>query len=67
MCIRDSIYNNSHTRITTEALLSFAVEKPLDRQTKADQMQIADVLKRLGYERKRVRIDGSRQWEWIKI
>ena len=67
MAIEQYIYNNSHTRITTEALLSFAVEKPLDRQTKADQMQIADVLKRLGYERKRVRIDGSRQWEWIKI
>ena len=54
-------------KITTESILKHAVEKPLDRQTKADQMQVADVLKRLGYERQRVRVDGRRQWEWIKV
>lgn len=53
--------------ITTEVLLSDAVMKPLERQTRGDQMAIADVLRRLGYERKRVMIDGHRKWRWDKL
>lgn len=39
--------------ITTEKLLTDAIKKPVERQTKADQMQVADVLKRLGFKRYR--------------
>ena len=53
--------------ITTEILLCEAVAKPLERQTRGDQMAIADVLRRLGYERKRVMIDGRRKWRWEKL
>lgn len=52
--------------ITTEAILCDAVQKPLERQTKADQMHVADVLKRLGYDRRRVMIEGRRLWRWFK-
>ena len=62
-------YLNEHpfSDITTEQLLAGVIQKPLDRQTKADQMQVADVLKRLGYEKKRIRVGDSRQTVWKKV
>lgn len=53
--------------ITTEAILTDAVCKPIERQTKHDQMQVADILKRLGYDRKRAMVNGHRQWRWFKV
>lgn len=53
--------------ITTEAILTDAVQKPLERQTKSDQMQVADILKRLNYDRRRIAIDGKRLWRWFKL
>ena len=52
--------------ITTEKILSQAVAKPIERQTRADQMAIADILRTLGYERRRSRTGGSRSWRWLK-
>jgi predicted P-loop ATPase len=53
--------------ITTEAILTDAVAKPIERQTKHDQMQVADILKRLGYDRRRAMVTGQRQWRWFKV
>jgi len=53
--------------ITTEGLLSDAIEKPTERQTKLDQMIVADALKLLGYERRRVMENGDRRWRWGKV
>ena len=39
--------------LTTEELLSNAIKKPAERQTRADQMQVASILKDLGYVAKR--------------
>jgi hypothetical protein len=52
--------------ITTERILSQAIAKPIERQTKADQMAVADILRGLGYERKRVMVGSQRQWRWTK-
>ena len=52
--------------ITTERILTEAVLKPTERQTRGDQMQVADILKRLGYDRKRDRVNGERVWRWYK-
>ena len=65
--IEEFIDNKPFETLTTEILLRAAIEKPLDRQTKADQMQVADVLKRLGYDKKRITVNGRRQWEWYKV
>tara|TARA_E500000331_G_scaffold57142_1_gene51322 strand:+ start:3621 stop:5711 length:2091 start_codon:yes stop_codon:yes gene_type:complete len=65
--IEEFIDNKPFETLTTELLLRAAIEKPLDRQTKADQMQVADVLKRLGYDKKRITVNGRRQWEWYKV
>lgn len=50
--------------ITTERILSDAIQKPVERQTRADQMTVADILRVLGYERRRSMVDGQRQWRW---
>jgi predicted P-loop ATPase len=39
--------------LTTEELLNNAIKKPAERQTRADQMQVASILKDLGYVAKR--------------
>ena len=44
---------NYHRELTTELVLSEAIEKPIERQTRYDQMQVATILKNLGYEKKR--------------
>lgn len=52
--------------ITTEKLLTDAIKKPVERQSRQDQMQVADVLKRLGYKRYRVSTGGSRGYHYRK-
>jgi predicted P-loop ATPase len=52
--------------ITTERILSEAIEKPLERQTRADQMAVADILRSMGYDRRRSMVDGQRAWRWSR-
>ncbi len=52
--------------ITTERILSQAIAKPTERQTRADQMAVADILRGLGYRRDRVMVGNQRQWRWSK-
>jgi len=52
-------------QITTERILVEAVEKPVERQTRIDQMAVADILRSLGYERRRVMSNGQRAWRWF--
>ena len=58
--------NGAFENITTELLLTQAVEKDLDRLTRSDQMAMAVILKKLGYERKRKRTHEGNRWIWIK-
>ena len=53
--------------ITTERILSDAIAKPIERQTRADQMAVADMLRTLGYERQRSTLNGQRSWRWHKM
>ena len=52
--------------ITTERILVEAVEKPIERQTRADQMAVAEILRTLGYQRNRAMVAGQRAWRWSK-
>ena len=47
--------------LTTEEILQHAIQKPLERQSKVDQMQVASILRDLGYERRR-EAGGKRRW-----
>ena len=54
--------------LTTERVLTQAVIKPLERQSRADQMAVADIMKGMGFNQSRVR-DGNarfRAWLWPK-
>lgn len=52
--------------ITTDRILVDAIAKPIERQTRADQMQVASILRDLGYDRKRVRVDGVLKWVYFR-
>lgn len=50
-----------HSKLTTAYLLSNVIQKPVERQTRADQMAISDIMRRLGWEQKRAH-GGTRYW-----
>jgi predicted P-loop ATPase len=50
--------------LTIEEVLTNAVKKPLERQSRADQMQVAAILKDLGLVRKR-EATGKRRWHYV--
>ena len=47
-------------------LLAQAILKPVERQTRSDQMQVATILRELGYERRRQRVDGVLKWVYFR-
>jgi predicted P-loop ATPase len=47
--------------LTSEEILAKAIQKPMERQTKADQMQVASILKELGWAKRR-ESSGKRRW-----
>jgi len=51
--------------ITSESILLHAIEKPLERQTRQDQMAVADILRSLGYQQQRSRANGQRVRRWL--
>ena len=57
--------SNSVKDITIELLLSEAVEKPIERQTKSDVMTVSQILRSLKYDRKKKRIMGTSKWVWF--
>jgi len=50
--------------LTSEEVLTHAVQKPIERQTRADQMQVATILKSLGWDKRRVSIESRRTYVW---
>ena len=58
-----SVPQNKFKDVTTEVLLSDAICKPVERQTKHDQMKVASILRDLGYSKiSRKSINGRRPW-----
>lgn len=52
--------------LTTEEILLQAIQKPLERQTRGDQMQVASILKDLGWVKKR-ESTGRRRWFYSRL
>ena len=52
--------------ITSELLLTEAVLKPVERQTRGDQMQIASILRELGYRKRRQMVEGAQKWVFFQ-
>ena len=53
---------NAGIPVTTEVLLTDAIGKPLERQSRADQMQIASILREIGLIKRRKQVGGSQKW-----
>ena len=52
--------------ITSELLLTEAISKPVERQGRADQMQVASIMRDLGYEKKRAWLEGRNKWVFVQ-
>jgi hypothetical protein len=50
--------------LTIEDVLTHGIKKPLERQNRADQMQVASILKDLGLVKKR-EASGRRRWHYV--
>lgn len=50
--------------ITVQELLSKIIKLPLAQQDRRAEMRVAAIMQQLGWEKKRVRIDGSRAYVW---
>ena len=57
---------NAGTPITTEILLTDAIGKPVERQSRADQMQIASILRELGLIKRRKICGGVQKWVYCQ-
>lgn len=52
--------------LTTHDVLSGAMNKEAKNCTRADEMRIGDILRTFGYERRRLRRDGTPRWLYFK-
>ena len=57
--------SNKMKDVTIELLLTEAIEKTTERQTRSDVMAVSNILKSLNYERKRKRVNGTPRWVWF--
>jgi predicted P-loop ATPase len=57
---------NHGSELTSEAILCKAIAKPIERQTRSDQMQVAAIMRELGYGKTRKSVEGDRQWVFVK-
>lgn len=53
--------------VTTELILLEAIQKPIERQTRSDQMQVSNLLRELGHQKRRQLVDGRLRWTYHPI
>ena len=56
---------NDGRPITSELLLTEAISKPVERQGRADQMQVASIMRELGFVKQRQWVDGRSRWVFL--
>ncbi len=56
---------NEGRPITSELLLTEAISKPVERQGRADQMQVASIMRELGFAKQRQWVDGRSRWVFL--
>jgi hypothetical protein len=57
---------NNLQPITSELLLTHAVQRPVERQSRADQMQVGNIMRELGYQKRRQSVDGVLKWVFFQ-
>lgn len=61
-----SSYLDNHEAVSMSELLKYAVDKQIEHQTQNDTRRAASILRKLGYENKPERQDGSKRRIWRK-
>jgi len=64
--IRTWLAENPEAVLTTQELLTSALHYVPDCITRSDEMELAEAMQRLGYEKAQRRIDGVRAWVWVR-
>ncbi|KJJ95055.1 hypothetical protein UB44_23350 [Burkholderiaceae bacterium 26] len=64
--IRAWLADNQNAMPTTQELLTNALHYVQDCITRSDEMELAEAMQRLGYEKTQRRIAGSRVWVWVR-
>ena len=64
--IQEWMTRNLGRAITSELLLTEAIGKPVERQGRADQMQVASIMRDLGFEKKRAWSEGRNKWVFVQ-
>ncbi len=57
---------NFNRVITSELLLTEAVQKPIGQQTRADQMQVGNIMREVGWAKRRATVDGRLKWVFFQ-
>ena len=57
---------NQGIELTSETILGKAIAKPTERQTRADQMQVAAIMRELGYGKARRTVAGVQRWVFVR-
>ena len=57
---------NFARHVTSELLLTEAIQKPIERQTRADQMQVGQIMRDLGFDKRRQTVDGTLKWTFFQ-
>lgn len=57
---------NVGATITSELLLTEAIGKPIERQGRADQMQVASILREMGFQKSRQWLAGRFKWVYCQ-
>jgi predicted P-loop ATPase len=57
---------NHGRHITSELLLTEAIGKPVERQGRADQMQVASILREMGFQKSRQWLEGRMKWVYCQ-
>jgi len=63
--LRDWIAEHTAAVLTTCDLLASALHYIPDHITRAEEMELAESMQRLGYEKAQRRINGARTWVWV--
>ncbi|WP_233850444.1 hypothetical protein [Paraburkholderia sp. HD33-4] len=59
------IESNPEAVLTTATLLTGALHMDAEHIGRGDEMELAEAMGRLGYEKTQRRIDGARVWVWV--
>ena len=57
---------NQGIELTSEIILTKAIAKPTERQTRVDQMQVAAIMRELGFGKVRRTIAGTQRWVFVR-